>query len=83
MEGKVYGFRVEGIKVTDGAEVTEMAEKAKVSEMVEMAEMAKIPERVQGIQMTTRHVIQPVAKMAKASIKTARHVMWSLGEVAV
>jgi hypothetical protein len=74
MEGRVYGFGVKGI------EVIKVAKKAKKSEV---AEMAKIPERVQGIWMTARHVIQPVAEMAKASIKTTRHVMWSLGKVAV
>jgi hypothetical protein len=40
MEGKVYGFKVKGIEVTDGAKATKMAEKAKVSKM------AEIPERV-------------------------------------
>jgi hypothetical protein len=66
MEGKVYGFRVEVI------EVTEVAEKA---EITEVAEMAKMTERVQGIWMTTRHVIWPVTEKAKVFIKTARHVM--------
>jgi hypothetical protein len=31
MEGSIYGFRVKGVEVTDGAKVTKMAEKAKVS----------------------------------------------------
>jgi hypothetical protein len=74
VEGDVYGSGVKGI------EVTEVAEKAKITEV---AKIVEITERVQGIWMTARHVIQPVAKMAEASIKTARHVMWSLGEVAV
>ena len=53
-------------------------------EITEVAKMAKITERVQGIWTTTRHVIQPVTKKAKISIKTTRHVMWrSLGGVAV
>jgi hypothetical protein len=52
--------------------------------VTEVAEKAEIPERVQGIWMTTRHVIQPVTEKAKVSIKTARHVMWRcLGRVAV
>jgi hypothetical protein len=74
VEGKVYGFGVEGVKIT---------KVAKKADMSEVAKMAEIPERVQGIQMTTRHVIQPVAKMAEVSIKTTRHVMWSLSKVAV
>jgi hypothetical protein len=78
MEGSIYGFRVEGIEVTDGAKVTEMAEMAEVSEMAEKARVSKV------IQMTTRHVIWPVAEKAEISIKTTRHVMWrSLGKVAV
>jgi hypothetical protein len=66
IEGNIYGFRVEGVEVTNGAKVTEMAE---------MAEMSKM------VQMTTRHVIHPIAKnsekseMAEKSNMTARHVM--------
>jgi hypothetical protein len=75
VEGSVYGFGVKGV------EVTKVAKKA---EITEVAKMAKITERVQGIWTTTRHVIQPVTKKAKISIKTTRHVMWrSLGRVAV
>jgi hypothetical protein len=66
MEGDVYGFRVKGI------EVTEVAEKAEITKVAEMAEMAK---GVQGIWMTTRHVIWPVTEKAEVLIKTARHVM--------
>jgi hypothetical protein len=74
VEGTVYGFRVKGVEVADGAKVTKMAEKAKVSK------------GVQGIQMTTRHVIWPVAenaKMAEMPNMTARHVMQGLGKVKV
>jgi hypothetical protein len=75
MEGDVYGFRVKDV------EITEVAKKAGITKV---AEKAEIPERVQGIWMTTRHVIQPVTEKAKVSIKTARHVMWRcLGRVAV
>ena len=74
VEGDVYGFGVKDV------EITEVAEKAKITKV---AKMAEIPKRVQGIQMTASHVIWPVAEMAEASIKTARYVMWSLGEVAV
>jgi hypothetical protein len=48
-----------------------------------VAEMAEMTEGVWGFHTTTRHVVRLVAKMAEASIKTARHVMWSLGKVAV
>jgi hypothetical protein len=74
VKGSIYGFGVEDIKIT------KVVEKAEISEMAEMAEMIK---RVQGIWVTARHVIRPVTKKAKISIKTTRHVMWSLGEVAV
>jgi hypothetical protein len=43
--------------------------------------MAEMTKGVQGICTTARHVVRPLAemaevsKMAKASIKTARHVM--------
>jgi hypothetical protein len=74
MEGKVYGFGVEDV------EITEVAKKAEITKVAKMAEMT---EGVQGIHTTARHVVQLLAKMAEASIKTARHVMWSLGEVAV
>jgi hypothetical protein len=77
MKGSVYGFWVEGVKVANGAEVTEMAEKAGMSKMAEKAEVSK------GIWMTARHVICPGAEMAEVSVMTARHVMHSLGEVAV
>jgi hypothetical protein len=72
IEGKVYGFG------TKDVEITEVAEKAGITEAAEMAEMT---EEVQGIHTTARHVVQPVAEMAKvsemakASIKTTRHVM--------
>jgi hypothetical protein len=66
VEGKVYGFRVKDV------EITKVAEKAGITEV---AKMAKMTEGVWGIWITARHVIWPVAKMAKASIKTARHVM--------
>jgi hypothetical protein len=59
-------------KVAEKAGVTKVAEKARVTEVAEMAEMT---EGVRGIRTTTRHVVQPVAEMAKASIKTTRHVM--------
>jgi hypothetical protein len=48
VEGSIYRFKVKGVKVT------EVAEKAGMSEV---AEMAEIPERVQGIWMTARHVM--------------------------
>jgi hypothetical protein len=51
MEGSIYRFRVEGVEVTNGAEVTEMAKKARMSKMAEKAKVFK------GIQMTARHVI--------------------------
>jgi hypothetical protein len=51
MEGSIYRFRVEGVEVTNGAEVTKMAKKARMSKMAEKAEVFK------GIQMTARHVI--------------------------
>jgi hypothetical protein len=35
-------------------------------EITEVAEMAKMTEGVQGIQATARHVVRPVAEMAKA-----------------
>jgi hypothetical protein len=66
MEGDVYGFGVEDV------EITEVAEKAEITEVAEMAEMT---EGVRGIRTTARHVVWPLAEMAKASIKTARHVM--------
>jgi hypothetical protein len=66
MKGKVDGFGVED------AEITEVAKKAMITEV---AKMAKMTEGVQGIRTTARHVVQPVAEMAEASIKTARHVM--------
>jgi hypothetical protein len=44
-------------------------------EITEVAEMAEMTEGVRGIHTTTRHVVRPLAKMAEASIKTARHVM--------
>jgi hypothetical protein len=62
----VYGFGVEDV------EITEVAGKAGITKVAEMAEIAK---RVQGIQMTARHVIQPVTEKAKVFIKTTRHVM--------
>jgi hypothetical protein len=69
VEGNVYGFRVKGVEVTNGAEVTKMAKEAEVSEMTEM---------------TTGHVIiGPVADMSKGIWMTARHVTYSLGKVAV
>jgi hypothetical protein len=74
MEGSIYGFRVKGVEVADGAKVTKMAEKAKMSE------------GVQGIQTTARYVVWPVAKnaeMAKMPNMTVRHVMRGLGKVAV
>jgi hypothetical protein len=75
MEGKVYGFGVEDVKVT------KVAKKAGITKM---AKMAKMTERVQGIQMITKHIIRPVTKKAEIFIKTARHVIWrSLGRVAV
>jgi hypothetical protein len=66
MEGDVYRFRVKDI------EITEVAEKAEITEVAKMAEMT---EGVRGIHTTARHVVQPLAEMAEASIKTARHVM--------
>jgi hypothetical protein len=84
VEGKVYRFRVEDVEITKVAEkagITEVAEKAGITEVAkkaritEVAEMAKMTEGVQGIHTTARHVVQPVAKMAEAFIKTARHVM--------
>jgi hypothetical protein len=50
-------------------------------EITKVAEVAKMTEGVRGIHTTTRHVVQPLAEMAKvskmaeASIKTAMHVM--------
>jgi hypothetical protein len=66
VKGDVYGFRVKGV------EITEVAEKAEITEVAEMAEMT---EGVRGIRTTARHVVRPLAEMAEASIKTARHVM--------
>ena len=102
MEGSAYRFRVEDVKVADGAKVTKMAEKARMSKMAKKARMSKMAEKAKGskgIQMTTRHVIWPVAekdvqmtarhviclvaKMAEVSVMTARHVTCSLGEIAV
>jgi hypothetical protein len=96
VERDVYGFGVEDIEIT---EVAEKAKITKVAEMAEIFWMIirmtarhvirPITECVRGIWMTTRHVIQPLAEkaevseMAEAFSKTARHVMWSLGEVAV
>jgi hypothetical protein len=37
VEGSIYGFRVEGVKVADDAKVTKMAEKAGMSEMSKKA----------------------------------------------
>jgi hypothetical protein len=42
--GGVEWIRVEGVKVTNIAEVTEMAEMAEVSEVAEMAEVTDIAE---------------------------------------
>ena len=84
MEGSVYGFWVKGVEVTDGAEVTKMAEKAKVSDGIQMtARLVIQPIAEKGVWMTTRHVIYLVAEMAEVSDMTARHVMHSLGKVAV
>ena len=72
MEGDVCGSGVEDVKITEVAEkagITKVAEKARITKM------AKMTEGVQEIRTTTRHVVQPVAKMAKASIKTTRHVI--------
>jgi hypothetical protein len=41
------------------------------------------PVAKKDVWMTARHVIHPVAEMAEVSDMTARHVMCSLGEVAV
>jgi hypothetical protein len=72
IKGDVYGFGVEGI------EITEVAKKAKITKVAKKAEMTG---EVRGIHTTARHVVRPLAEMAKvsemarASIKTARHVM--------
>jgi hypothetical protein len=93
MEGTIYGFWDEGVEVTNGAEVTEMAKKARMSKMAKKAKVSKViqmtarhviwPVAEKGVQMTTRHVIHPGAEMAEVSNMTARHVMHSLGKVAV
>jgi hypothetical protein len=93
MEGSVYGFRVKGVEVANGAKVTEIAEKAGMSEMAKKAKGSEgiwmttrhviWPIAKKGVWMTTRHVICLVAKMAKVSVMTARHVICSLGKVAV
>jgi hypothetical protein len=70
VEGDVYGFRVEGV------EVTEVAKKAEITEVAEMAK------RVQGIWMTARHVIRPVTEYVQGIQMTARHVIWPLAEKA-
>jgi hypothetical protein len=44
-------------------------------EITKVAKMAKMTKRVQGIQMTTKHIIWPVTEKAEISIKTARHVI--------
>jgi hypothetical protein len=75
MEGKVYGFGVEDVKITKVAEKAGITKVAKKARITKVAKMAKIPERVQGIWMTTRHVIWPVTEKAEVFIKTARHVM--------
>jgi hypothetical protein len=75
VEGKVYRFGVKDIEITKVAKkarITKVAEKARITEVAEMAEMTK---GVRGICTTARHVVQPMAEMAEASIKTARHVM--------
>jgi hypothetical protein len=44
MEGKVNGFGVKGIEITEVAEkagITKVAEKARITEVAEMAEMTK------------------------------------------
>jgi RNA:NAD 2'-phosphotransferase (TPT1/KptA family) len=84
VKGSIYGFWVKGVEVTDGAEVTKMAKKAKVSEGIQMTARHVIqPIAEKGVWMTTRHVIHLVAEMAEVSDMTARHVMHSLGKVAV
>ena len=49
VEESIYGFRVQGVEVADDAKVTKMAEKAKGSK---------------GIQMTARHVMHSLGKVA-------------------
>ena len=84
MEGNVYGFRVKGVKVTNGAEVTEMAEKAKGSKGIWMTARHVIqPVAKNGVRITARHVICPVAEMPEMPDMTIRHVMQGLGKVAV
>jgi hypothetical protein len=72
---QVYGFGVKDIEITEVAEKAKVAEKAEVAKKAKVAETPKMPERVQGIQMTTRHVIWSLTKKAEVFIKTARHVM--------
>jgi hypothetical protein len=85
MKGDVYGFRVKGVKVTNGAKVTEMAEMAEVSKITEMTARHVIvgPVAKKVVQMTARHVIHPVFEMAEVSVMTARYVMRNLGKVEV
>jgi hypothetical protein len=96
VERDIYGFGVEDVEITEVAEKAEITEVAEMAEMFWMIiwrtarhVLRLITEYVRGIWMTARHVIQPLAekaevsKMAEAFSKTTRHVMWSLGEVAV
>jgi hypothetical protein len=90
VERDVYGFGVEDVEITEVAEKAEMAEMFRmIFRMTARHVIRPITECVWGIWMTARHVIQPLAEkaevseMAEAFSKTARHVMWSLGEVAV
>jgi predicted DNA-binding protein YlxM (UPF0122 family) len=60
VERDVYGFGVKDVEITEvaeKAEITKVAEKAKITEVAEMAEMFRMI-----IQMTTRHVIQPITE---------------------
>jgi hypothetical protein len=85
--------KAEITKVAEKAEITEVAEMAEMFRMIIRMTarhvIRLITKYVWGIRMTTRHVIRllaekaEVSEMAEAFSKTARHVMWSLGEVAV
>jgi hypothetical protein len=75
VKGDVYGFGVKDVEITKVAKKARITKVAKKAGITEVAEMADIPKRVQGIQMTTRHVIWPVTKKAEVFIKTARHAM--------
>jgi hypothetical protein len=81
VERKVYGFRVEIVKITEVAEMADVFRM--IIRRTARHVLQPITECVRKIRMTTRHVIRMGSEMAEASSKTARHVMWSQGEVAV